>query len=68
MDRVKVARTCENLLQGVRGELLHRQLGYEGQLKERVRTMHAFSVTMGGGSFLGYRESIQTANLEQESM
>ena len=45
----KVARTCEKLSQGVRGELLHRQLGYEGQLKGRVRRVRAFSVTMGGG-------------------
>ena len=64
----KVARTCEKLSQGVRGELLHRQLSYEGQLKGRVRRVRAFSVTMGGVSFLGYRESIQTASLGQGNM
>ena len=33
----EVALICEKPLQGVRGELLHRQLGHERQLKGRVR-------------------------------
>ena len=47
-------RICEKLSQGVRDELLHRQLGHERQLKGRVRRVHIFSVTMAGRSCLGY--------------
>jgi hypothetical protein len=57
-----LAQIHEKGFQGVRGELLH-QLGHERELKGSARRVDTFSVSIGGGSFLPYRERIGTLNL-----
>ena len=58
----RVAQVCKKLLQGVRGELLHRRLGCEWQFRGRVAESAHLSgaVAVGGRSFLGYRKSIES--------